>query len=90
MKQLRKRVDGMSDVVNLAMRRAVKSFGGNDGVFNGAGFGIQLMKLANLDGVIDGNLVEVILCGREDVIQLQGGSHYLMLEFAPKKARGSE
>lgn len=69
----------MNDLVNLAMRRAVEEFGGKDNVFNAAGFGTQLMKLANLQGGIDGNLVEVILCGRDDVIQLSGGSHYMLV-----------
>lgn len=68
------------DVVRVAMRRAVESFGGKDKVFNGAGFGVQLMKLANLQGSIDGNLVEAILCGRTDVEQLSGGSHYRLIE----------
>lgn len=70
----------MFDVVHLAMRRACKRFGGGDRVFNGAGLGIELMKLANLNGSIDGDLVEVILCGRDDVRQLRGGSHYQMIE----------
>jgi len=70
----------MFDVVHVAMRRAAANFGGNDGVFNGAGFGTELMKLANLNGGVDGNLVEVILCGRGDVEQLSGGSHYRFIE----------
>lgn len=70
----------MFDVVHVAMRRAAVKFGGNDGVFNVAGFGTELMKLANLDGGVDGNLVEVILCGRDDVEQLSGGSHYRFIE----------
>lgn len=70
----------MNDLVNLAMRRAVEAFGRSDNVFNGAGFGTQLMKLANLEGGIDGNLVEAILCGRDDVIQLKGGAHYMLID----------
>jgi hypothetical protein len=70
----------MFDVVHVAMRRAVEKFGGDDKVFNGAGFGTELAKLANLTNGVDGNLVEVILCGREDVEQLSGGSHYRLLE----------
>ncbi len=70
----------MFDLVHIAMRRAVEKFGGNGKVFNGAGFGVELMKLANLSGVVDGNLVEVILCGRDDVEQLSGGSHYRLIE----------
>lgn len=70
----------MFDVVHIAMRRAVEKFGGDDKVFNGAGFGTELAKLANLANGVDGNLVEVILCGRDDVEQLIGGSHYRLLE----------
>ena len=74
----------MFDVVHVAMRRAVEKFGGNDKVFNAAGFGIQLAKLANLDNGVDGNLVEAILCGRDDVEQLSGGSHYRLIERMPE------
>jgi len=74
----------MFDVVHLSMRRAVEKFGGNDKVFNAAGFGIQLAKLANLANGIDGNLVEVILCGRDDVEQLSSGSHYRLIERMPE------
>lgn len=73
----------MFDLVHLAMRRAVEKFGGNEKVFNGAGFGVELMRLANLQGGIDGHLVEAILCGREDVRQLSGGAHYLLIEKGP-------
>jgi len=64
----------MFDVVHLTMRRATEKFGGNDKVFNGAGFGSELAKIAGLTNGVDGNLVEVILCGRNDVEQLSGGS----------------
>jgi len=70
----------MFDVVHVAMRRAVEKFGGDGKVFNGAGFGTELAKLANLTNGVDGNLVEVILCGRDDVEQLSGGSHYRLVE----------
>jgi hypothetical protein len=74
----------MFDVVHIAMRRAVNKFGGDDKVFNGAGFGTELAKLANLASGVDGNLVEVILCGRDDVEQLSGGSHYRLVEKKPQ------
>jgi hypothetical protein len=70
----------MFDVVHMAMRRASKKFGGGRGVFNAAGFGTELAKLANLSGGVDGNLVESILCGRDDVEQLAGGAHYRLIE----------
>lgn len=74
----------MFDVVHIAMRRAVEKFGGRDRVFSGAGFGIELAKLANISNGVDGNLVEVILCGRDDVEQLSGGSHYRLIEEKPQ------
>jgi hypothetical protein len=74
----------MFDLVNLAMRRACEKFDRSDKVFNAAGFGTELAKLANIGGVIEGNLVEVILCGRDDVVQLSGGSHYRLIEVKSK------
>ena len=57
-----------NDLVRLAMERAVGAFGGGgDNVFNGAGFSLEMMRLAGLDGVIDGHLVRAILTGRDDV-----------------------
>lgn len=70
----------MFDVVHIAMRRAVEKFNRDGNVFNGAGFGTELAKIANLANGVDGNLVEVILCGRDDVEQLSGGSHYRLVE----------
>lgn len=66
----------MFDLVHIAMSRAADNFGGKPGVFNGAGFSQELSKLAGVSHGIDGRLVEVILCGRCDVVQLSGGSHY--------------
>jgi hypothetical protein len=74
----------MFDVVHIAMRRAVEKFDRNNNVFNGAGFGTELAKLANLANGVDGNLVEIILCGRDDVEQLSGGSHYRLIEKKPQ------
>lgn len=68
------------NMVRTAMEDAVKKFGGNDNIFNSAGFGSSLMRLANLRGGLDGNLVEAILSGRNDVQQLQGGAHYRLLK----------
>ncbi len=70
----------MFDLVHLAMTRAARSFGGDDGVFNAAGFSNQLCKLAGLSGPISGELVEVILCGRADVRQIHDLCHYKTLE----------
>ena len=65
----------MFDVVRVAMNRAADSFG-NGNQFNAAGFSQAMVDLAGLTTQIDGRLVETILCGRGDVRQLDGGSHY--------------
>ena len=71
----------MFDLVNLAMRRAVDSFGGkSDNVFDGVGFANAFRKLASVESCLDGREVEAILCGRGDVEQLKGGSHYRLVE----------
>jgi len=63
------------------MDRAVVAFGGRgDGLFNGAGFGHELMGLAGLCGIVDGMLVRAILTGRRDVEIMPGGSHYRRVE----------
>lgn len=67
----------MEDVVGLAIVQAVRSFGGNGGMFNSAGFSQCLCRLAGLKiQGIDGHLVEVILWGRIDVKAMPGGSHW--------------
>ena len=66
----------MNDTVHLAMRHAVRDFGSKD-MFNSAGFGIALSRIARLRSkAIDGNLVEVILHGRDDVEMLAGDAHW--------------
>lgn len=65
-----------NDMIRLAMRRAARRFGGSDGVFNAAGFGLTLAGMAGLRGGVDGDLVAAILCGRSDVEPLRGGAHY--------------
>ena len=70
----------MFDLIHLAMQRAAEQFGGDRKQFNSAEFGAQMMRLAGLQGVIDGRLVEVMLCGRRDVEQLPGGAHYSLVE----------
>lgn len=64
-----------NDMVALAMERASARFGGSDGIFSSAGFGVALKQLSGLEGAIDGHLVRTILTGRRDVIVLSGG-HY--------------
>ena len=56
------------------------------GVFNAAGFGLELRKVANLKSdTVDGRIVKVILCGRPDVSVLSGGSHFRLLREGVRK-----
>lgn len=77
---LRRRGASRQDTVWLAMHQAVEDFGGEeDGVFNAAGFGAALMRIAGLRGVMDGHLVRAILSGRTDVEMLKGDAHFRLL-----------
>ena len=66
-----------NDLILLAMERATRNFGGTDGIFNACGFSNALTKLANVNGVIDGAIVRVILAGRTDIEVLSGGYYKL-------------
>lgn len=68
------------DLVKLAMNRAAVRFGGEDKVFNGATFSNAFCELAGVASGIDGKIVEAMLCGRPDCLQLKGGSHYKIVE----------
>jgi len=69
----------MNDLVALAAERAANCFGGNNGMFNAAGFSNALTELANVNGVVDGEIVRVILAGRPDIEVLKGGCHYRLI-----------
>ena len=69
-----------NDLIHLAMCRAADRYGGNSGVFNGAGFSHALIHFAKTNRQLDGEVVAVILCGRDDVDCLAGGSHYRIHE----------
>ena len=74
------------DLIYLAMLRAVRKFegAGNDGkLFNGACFSGEFCALAGVVGPIDGHIVRAMLCGRQDVEILSGGSHYRLIETKP-------
>jgi len=75
------RTSSKQDTVWLAMHQAVEDFGGEEeGIFNAAGFGAALMRIAGLKGVIDGHLVRAILSGRTDVEILKpGDAHFRLL-----------
>jgi len=66
----------MSDLIAFAMKQAARDFGGDDGVFNAAGFSDAFTRLSRTKSPLDGRVVEVMLWGRPDVDQLSGGSHY--------------
>ena len=69
----------MQDLVNYVCLLATRAFGGNDGVFNLAGFSHQFSKVTGIKRTIDGKAVEAILWGRKDVERLPGGAHYRYL-----------
>lgn len=73
----------MFDLIHLAMRRAAERFGGKDKTFNAANFAQAFRAIAGVENLLDGREVEVILCGRNDVVQLHGGAHYRILEEKP-------
>lgn len=68
-----------NDLIRLVMERAARRFGGSDGTFNSAGFGVEFCKAASSTGYggsIDGKLVRAMLTGRQDVEVLKGGAHF--------------
>jgi hypothetical protein len=68
-----------NDFVRRACEDAVTSFGGQDGIFNSAGFGVAFRKLAGVTQTLDGKYVRAILLGRKDVDLLSGGAHFRLL-----------
>lgn len=70
-----------NDCIHLAIRDAVRGFGGSDGTFNLAGLSVAICRIANVAGPIDGNICRALLTGRPDVEPLRGGAHYRMLEI---------
>lgn len=64
------------DLIGYICLRATKSFGGNDGMFNAAGFSNQLEKITGVKRTMDGETVRAILWGREDIEALPDGAHY--------------
>ena len=68
----------MNDVIRLAIDRACINMGGNDGLFSAAGFSDAIANLAGTNSVLDGNIVRVILTGRQDIEPQKNGSHYYL------------
>jgi hypothetical protein len=76
----------MNDLIHFTMARAVRRFqrdGSHDSVFNGAAFAQEFRDISGVNSLLDGQVVAAILCGRSDVLRLEGGSHYLFIENSP-------
>ena len=72
----------MNDMLNFAMERACRIYGDeNDGgVFTLSTLSEAICKIAGIKGVIDGDILRVILIGRDDIERLKGGCHYRLKE----------
>ena len=70
----------MNDLIYWICEEATKRFGGNDDLFNAAGFSQELCKIAGVRGEIDGRIVRALLTGRPDIMPLQGG-HYKLFRL---------
>lgn len=64
--------------MRLACERAADAYGGDDGMFNAAGFSLYFKLLAGMSNGIDGEYVRAILSGRSD-IRKTGGGHYQII-----------
>ena len=74
----------MNDLVNFAIRDAIRNYDGKDNIFTLATLSVEICRLASLNQtVIDGRILAVILTGRSDVERLKGGSHYRLIEKKP-------
>ena len=72
----------MKDLVSYVCRRAARSFGGSDGMFNAANFSGAWREVTGLRSGLDGYAVEAMLHGRADVIRV-GSSHYTITTPEP-------
>jgi hypothetical protein len=69
-----------NNVVVFLSQLACKKFGGNDGVFNSAGFAQIVEELTGLPITeIDGEIVRLILSNRSEISSLPGGSHWKVI-----------
>lgn len=69
----------MTDQIFESMLDACERFGGSDGTFNAAGFGVAFMRRAGLRNGLDGIVVFTMLSGRDDVESLGGGYYRMRL-----------
>jgi hypothetical protein len=78
----------MADLIHEIMVEASQRFGGDDRVFNAAGFGLAFARKVGLNGPLDGIVVQTILSVREDVEHLSG-AHYRVIrpEQGPRLTR---
>lgn len=52
--------------------------GSPDGTFNAASFSVELSRFAGTTGTVDDRLVQVILSGRPDCMELGGGRYQII------------
>lgn len=82
-----KPAEAQPDYLHVAMRKAAARFGGNDGTFNAANLANVLRE--EVPQTLDGNMVSLILRGRNDVRELPG-RHFRLLHAAPGVASPSD
>lgn len=70
-------------LVSLAMVRAIAAFGGEDGVFNRAGFQTAFDAVLGFPGTTTSTMAAALLGKRADVEVLAGGAHYRWAGLAP-------
>lgn len=73
----------MDAVVRLAIRSAIRSFGGEDGLFNRAGFQTAIGGYLGVPDV-SSSTAHALLSSRPDVEALKGSAHYRWLGFQPQ------
>jgi hypothetical protein len=77
------KADEACATVAIAMREAVKKFGGADGVFNMAGFQSTFSKMFKMPVMINSQVARAVLCSRGDVEALKGECHFLFKGRVP-------
>jgi hypothetical protein len=68
-----------NDLVHSICKNAVNRFGGYNGEFTAATFSAEIAEMSNTSGMMDGDIVEIILFGRDDVTKL--GEKFYKLKY---------
>lgn len=69
-------------ILRWICKLACEKFGGdNDGVFNSACFASAMAQVLNVENVIDGRLVKLLLLDCDFVVPLPGGAHWKMMSL---------